>query len=171
MLTSIEDAAAGLKLILMQNQGVINAELSLVGVSNSLTIFDHYDENINNDQYPLLMIQEIDQQTKWYGLSNISYWEFSFNVFGLIQHDDPYTIVKQRRRFAAGVSDVLASNFRDFQVNGRWLQFLDGVSPMKSISYDVNGPSEGNVLIRGFVARWNVQAVQSVSMSPVRIEG
>ena len=162
MLTSIEDAAAGLKLILMQNQGVINAEWSLVGVSNSLTIFDHYDENINNDQYPLLMIQEIDQQTKWYGLSNISYWEFSFNVFGLIQHDDPYTIVKQRRRFAAVVSDVLASNFRDF---------LDGVSPMKSISYDVNGPSEGNVLIRGFVARWNVQAVQSVSMSPVRIEG
>lgn len=148
--------------ILNARQGDISAALVDVGSLPLARVIDHYTENIDNDSYPCLMVQEIGEDTLWYGIPQMAYWNWSFNVYGLIQHDDPAEMAKIKRRFAAVVKDVLCRGHQDKQFGDHYIQFLDGALPVKSMRYDVQMVTGNNVIVKGFVASWSCQAVQPV---------
>lgn len=163
LLTSIEDAHGVCMHILRYNKGFIDSQLATVGFQPLSDIIDHYTENLDNGRYPCLMVQEVAETTIWYGVPQMAYWDFSINIYGLIQHDDPAEANKIRRRFGAAVKDVLCRCHMDTTFNDHHIQFLDHALPVRSISYDVQGPADGNLIVKGFVARWQCQAVQPVN--------
>lgn len=163
LLTSLEDAHGVLMHILQYNKGSIDAALQQAFQRPLARIIDHYTDNVDNDSYPCLMVQEVMETTVWYGAPQMAYWDFSLNVYGLIQHDDPGEANRIRRRFGAAVKDVLCRCHMDTSHADHSIQFLDGALPCRSMSYDVQGPAEGNMIVKGFVARWQCQAVQPVN--------
>lgn len=163
LLTSIEDAALLLQGILVKWQPLFDVHAQQVGGQPLKKIFNYYTEDRGNFNYPCVMMQEMSQTTTWYGLPNIAYWDFSFQIYYLFQSNDPDLRPKIRRRMQSVFQFALLSEAHDQTVNGRSIQFLDDRSPTPSTRYVLFGsPDDGNPIVSGFIMEWHCQCVQFV---------
>lgn len=157
MEVGIDLAADGLEALLNKCRGTMDAALSRVGLVGLKNIYGYYHENIGNDDYPFIMVQEAREGLQWAALPNIAENTFNFSIYGFVAHDDPRTCVNGRRALASALKQAV----NRFHVEGVMLpdgsniQFASPNPPISSIDYNVQ--IFGGTLVRGFVASFSAQ--------------
>lgn len=149
----IDLAAEGIATIARQSKAEFDAAIMSANMSGDVTIIDHYTENIDSDMYPLLMIQEVSESYSWAALPAIAEEAFVFNLYGLVQHDNPAIAVKARRKFSGAVKKAFNRRHLGIRVQGVELEFASvngSLPPVYSISYNLS--YQANPQVRGFVA-------------------
>ena len=162
MEVGIDLAADALEALLNQVKGEVTAALQPIDPTSMVrNVYGYYHENIGNDDYPYIMMQEVSEGLQWYALPNIAENTFRFNIYGLVTHDDPRMCVNLRRRFAAALKSAL--NRRHLGVTlpgGVDMGFTSPYPPVYNIDYNIS--QQGNPLVRGFMMSWQAEVYQSV---------
>lgn len=161
MEAGIDIVADGLFMLLNQVRGDIDAALRRAGSEIGLkTIQDYYDENIDKDMYPILMMQEARENLQWFGLPNIAENVYQFTIWGLVAHDDPRTCIRLRRAFASALKIAVNRRHLGVSLPGVDLEFSSPYPPIYSIDYNVS--QQSNVLVRGFAASFAAECHPSI---------
>ena len=128
-----------------------------------LTILSYFSDNLDNDMFPLLMVENTYKERTWEALDTGSgptcNIRIGCTIWGLIAGHRDDVMNNLADELESSVADILNSRHRNFTSEG-WTFYFNETMPMPSCTYGVT-KFAGNV-VKGFTAPIVVDAICSV---------
>lgn len=129
---------------------------------DSLTILPFFTSNINNTEYPLIMLEQSNTARDWESLNvgngPISNVTFSTTIWGMVAGFEDHLMDPLASELEASLADVLNFRHEAFQFEGWEFYFKERI-PISDSTYGVR--QMGSNMARGFNSTFSISAILS----------
>lgn len=149
-------------------KGEIDANMRGIESScRSLTVLPYYSLNVDNDMFPIIMIEQTAVERDWEALDTgsgpIMKTRFTSTIWGLVAGYRDDVMDDLSVELEASIADILNTRHNTFNYEG-WQFFFNETAPCPSATYGIT--RLGQNLARGFTSTVQIDCIHSCPQAP-----